>query len=84
MSTGPRVKAAGGVIVRQTVQGEAEVLLIHRPRRDDRTFPMGKVEPGETDDEVDAVWWVPLSQASQVPTYERDRTLLDALAGEAR
>ena len=47
MSHGARVNAAGGVIVRQTAQGETEVLLIHRPRRDDWTFPKGKVEPGE-------------------------------------
>ncbi|PYP98595.1 MAG: NUDIX hydrolase, partial [Gemmatimonadetes bacterium] len=50
MSHGARVKAAGGVIVRKTAQGETEVLLIHRPRRNDWTFPKGKVEPGETDE----------------------------------
>jgi 8-oxo-dGTP diphosphatase len=50
MSNAARVRAAGGVIVRQTAQGETEVLLIHRPHRDDWTFPKGKVEPGETDE----------------------------------
>jgi len=50
MSHGARVKAAGGVIVRETAQGETEVLLIHRPRRNDWTFPKGKIEPGETDE----------------------------------
>lgn len=50
MSDGAGIKAAGGVIVRQTAQGETEVLLIHRPHRDDWTFPKGKVEPGETDE----------------------------------
>lgn len=45
---GERIRAAGGVIVRQGARGEVEVLLIHRPRRDDWTFPKGKVEVGET------------------------------------
>jgi 8-oxo-dGTP pyrophosphatase MutT (NUDIX family) len=49
MSNGTR-KAAGGVIVRQTARGKTEVLLVHRPRRQDWTFPKGKVEPGETDE----------------------------------
>jgi 8-oxo-dGTP pyrophosphatase MutT (NUDIX family) len=132
MSNPARVRAAGGVIVRQTAQGETEVLLIHRPHRDDWTFPKGKVEPGETDEacalreveeeaglrcafghelptashidhkgrlkvvrywvmypiggeaaphnEVDAVRWVPVGRAGQTLTYERDRTLLEALA----
>ena len=48
MSDGTR-KAAGGVIVRQTARGATEVLLVHRPHRQDWTFPKGKVEPGETD-----------------------------------
>jgi 8-oxo-dGTP pyrophosphatase MutT (NUDIX family) len=50
MSDRGRVTAAGGVIVRQATGGEAEVLLIHRPHREDWTFPKGKVEPGETDE----------------------------------
>jgi 8-oxo-dGTP diphosphatase len=49
MSGTERVTAAGGVVVRLTAGGETEVLLIHRPRRQDWTFPKGKVEPGETD-----------------------------------
>ena len=40
------VRAAGGVIIRQSTQGNPEVLLIHRSRRDDWTFPKGKLEPG--------------------------------------
>ena len=44
------VKAAGGVIVRQAADGETEVLLIHRPRRDDWTLPKGKLEAGESDE----------------------------------
>jgi 8-oxo-dGTP diphosphatase len=37
------IKAAGGVIVR-----DGSVLLVHRPRHDDWSFPKGKLEPGET------------------------------------
>jgi 8-oxo-dGTP pyrophosphatase MutT (NUDIX family) len=50
MSERGRVTAAGGVIVRQAAGGETEVLLIHRPHREDWTFPKGKVEPGDTDE----------------------------------
>jgi 8-oxo-dGTP diphosphatase len=41
------VLAAGGVAVRD-VAGGPEVLLVHRPRYDDWTFPKGKTERGET------------------------------------
>ena len=50
MTTRARVKAAGGVIVRRMNGSEPELLLIHRPRRNDWTFPKGKVESGETDE----------------------------------
>jgi 8-oxo-dGTP diphosphatase len=40
------VRAAGGVIER-----DGEVLLVHRPRYDDWTFPKGKAHDGETDEE---------------------------------
>jgi 8-oxo-dGTP diphosphatase len=43
------VRAAGGVPVR-SVEGGLEVLLVHRPRYRDWTFPKGKCEPGETDE----------------------------------
>jgi len=46
----PVVRAAGGVIVGSTGAG-TEVLLVHRPAYDDWTFPKGKVEPGESDEE---------------------------------
>ena len=42
------VHAAGGVISRQKRDGRLEVLLIHRPHRQDWTFPKGKLELGET------------------------------------
>ena len=48
MSDRSVVRAAGGVIVRQAADHEPEVLLIHRSRQDDWTFPKGKLEPGET------------------------------------
>jgi 8-oxo-dGTP pyrophosphatase MutT (NUDIX family) len=41
------VRAAGGIVVRPG----PEVLLVHRPRYDDWSFPKGKVEDGETDEE---------------------------------
>src|SRR5262249_59620971 len=45
------VHAAGGVISRQKRDGRLEVLLIHRPERQDWTFPKGKLERGETHEE---------------------------------
>jgi 8-oxo-dGTP diphosphatase len=40
------VRAAGGLVVR-----DGRVLLVHRPKYDDWTFPKGKAEDGETDEE---------------------------------
>ena len=40
----PDVIAAGAVVVRD---GGDEVLLVHRPRYDDWSFPKGKLDPGE-------------------------------------
>ena len=42
------VQAAGGVIARHTPRGEIQVLLVHRPHREDWTFPKGKLEAGES------------------------------------
>jgi len=44
------LRAAGGIVVRGS-GSEAEVLLVHRPQYDDWTFPKGKVESGESDEE---------------------------------
>jgi 8-oxo-dGTP diphosphatase len=44
------IRAAGGVVVRDAEAG-IEVLVVHRPRYDDWTFPKGKAEHGETDEE---------------------------------
>ena len=38
-----RIDAAGGVVER-----DGRVLLVHRPRYDDWTFPKGKLDPGES------------------------------------
>jgi 8-oxo-dGTP pyrophosphatase MutT (NUDIX family) len=43
------VRAAGGVVWRAAPGGELQVLLVHRPRYDDWTFPKGKHEAGEDD-----------------------------------
>ena len=45
------VRAAGGVIARRNGRGELQVLVIHRKARADWSFPKGKVEPGESDEE---------------------------------
>lgn len=42
------VLAGGGVVWRPTESGPPEVLLVHRPKYDDWTFPKGKLDPGET------------------------------------
>jgi 8-oxo-dGTP diphosphatase len=44
------VRAAGGVVVRAGNEGP-EVLLVHRPAYDDWTFPKGKLERGETEEQ---------------------------------
>ena len=44
------VRAAGGVVTR-TDGGGLEVLVVHRPRYEDWSFPKGKAEPGESDEE---------------------------------
>jgi 8-oxo-dGTP pyrophosphatase MutT (NUDIX family) len=40
------VRAAGGIVCR-----DAQVLLVHRPKYDDWTFPKGKADPGESDED---------------------------------
>jgi 8-oxo-dGTP pyrophosphatase MutT (NUDIX family) len=39
------VRAAGGLVVR-----DGEVLLVHRPKYDDWSFPKGKCDEGESDE----------------------------------
>jgi 8-oxo-dGTP pyrophosphatase MutT (NUDIX family) len=45
------VRAAGGVVWRAVEDGDIEVLVVHRPRYDDWTFPKGKADPGESDED---------------------------------
>jgi 8-oxo-dGTP diphosphatase len=41
------IQAAGAVVFRRTPDGPREVLLVHRPKYDDWSFPKGKLERGE-------------------------------------
>ena len=50
LSGGQEVVRAGGGVVRRAGPDGEEVLLVHRPRYDDWTFPKGKAEPDETDE----------------------------------
>ncbi len=49
-----QVLAAGGVVTRTGPDGRTEVLVVHRPRYDDWSFPKGKCDPGETFEETAA------------------------------
>ncbi len=44
------VRAAGGLVTRATDDG-LEILVVHRPRYADWSFPKGKAEPGESDED---------------------------------
>ena len=50
------VAAAGGLVTRPAAGGTGtcaiEVALVHRPKYDDWSFPKGKLDPGETDEEA--------------------------------
>jgi 8-oxo-dGTP pyrophosphatase MutT (NUDIX family) len=50
--TAPVVRAAGGVVTRQGDDGSTEVLVVHRPRYDDWSFPKGKADGDEPDEET--------------------------------
>ena len=45
------VRAAGGIVVRDGEDGP-EVLLVHRPAYDDWSFPKGKCEGGESEEDA--------------------------------
>jgi 8-oxo-dGTP diphosphatase len=42
----PQVRAAGGLVVRES-DGTPELAVVHRPRYDDWSLPKGKLHPGE-------------------------------------
>jgi 8-oxo-dGTP diphosphatase len=49
------IAAAGGLVTRSGGRDDdVEVLLVHRPKYDDWSFPKGKVEQGETDEQAAA------------------------------
>lgn len=46
------VKAAGGVVFRESSKGKMKVLVAHRPRYDDWALPKGKADKGETPEQT--------------------------------
>ena len=48
MTRGGQEKLAAGGVVIETGGGPVRVLLVHRPRYDDWSFPKGGVQPGES------------------------------------
>ena len=51
LTSTPLVRAAGGIVWRTAPSGEVEVLVVHRPKYDDWSFPKGKREGDETDEQ---------------------------------
>ena len=45
------ILAAGGIVIDESSDSR-RVLLVHRPRYDDWSFPKGKLDPGETIEEA--------------------------------
>ncbi len=43
------LRAAGGIVWQSSEDGELRVLLVHRPRYNDWTFPKGKAKARESD-----------------------------------
>ena len=46
------IRAAGGLVCRKDEHGAAEILIVHRPAYDDWSFPKGKLEPGESEEDA--------------------------------
>lgn len=46
------IKAAGGLVFRESSKGKLKVLAAHRPRYDDWGLPKGKADKGETPEET--------------------------------
>jgi 8-oxo-dGTP diphosphatase len=51
----PEVRAAGGVVWRVDDEGQLQVLVVHRPGYEDWSFPKGKTDPEDVDDEHTAL-----------------------------
>lgn len=58
------IEASGGLVVRPTPDGP-RILVVHRPRYDDWTFPKGKNEPGE--DSIEAALREVIEETGQHP-----------------
>jgi 8-oxo-dGTP diphosphatase len=46
------VRAAGGLVTRRDGDGSLQVLIVHRARYDDWSFPKGKLDEGESFEEA--------------------------------
>jgi 8-oxo-dGTP pyrophosphatase MutT (NUDIX family) len=46
------VRAAGGLVWRSGPSRDVEVVVVHRPAYDDWSFPKGKLEVGETEEQA--------------------------------
>ena len=46
------VLAAGGLVRRRREDGVEEILVVHRPAYDDWSFPKGKLELGESEEDA--------------------------------
>jgi 8-oxo-dGTP pyrophosphatase MutT (NUDIX family) len=46
--TSELILAAGGLVIRQSGPNRIEIAIVHRPIREDWSYPKGKVEPKET------------------------------------
>jgi 8-oxo-dGTP diphosphatase len=46
------IRAAGGLVCRQSDDGFLEIALVHRPAYDDWAFPKGKLDAGETEEDA--------------------------------
>jgi 8-oxo-dGTP pyrophosphatase MutT (NUDIX family) len=46
------VRAAGGIVRRRRAGGGEEIVVVHRPQYDDWSFPKGKLEDGESEEEA--------------------------------
>ena len=47
-TSAPGIVLAAGALVWRRCEDSIEVLLVHRPRYDDWSFPKGKLDPGES------------------------------------